>query len=201
MTEMVEGIRVSEINFEKEPYIWESPIRDLLVISRPYYPDQRGSFQEDSRDLDIEAIIGRPLHFVQRSTSEMDPGTVKGIHCERQDKFLQPILGEYFFVEVDLRPDSPTFKKWVSFRISAKMKARRNFIFVPNGVGNSMAILGKKIALLKYETSSIYNPEEAKRVVRYDDPDLAIPWPVESPIISNRDLRGFSLQDFLAVYK
>ncbi len=172
-----------------------------MVICRPYYPDERGSFQEDVRFPDIEGIIGRPLHFQQPSTSEMDPGTIKGIHCERQDKFLQPVLGEFYFVEVDLRPDSPTFKKWLSFRISAKMKTKRSFIFVPKGVGNSMAILGEETALLKYLTTSIYDPEEAKRVVRYNDPDLAIPWPIKNPIVSKRDLGGFSLQDFLSTYK
>lgn len=198
---MIEKVNVSELSFDKEPYIWKSPLAGLVVVSRPYYPDPRGSFQESFRRDALESAAGIEIGTIkQAAITEMVPKTIKGIHCERQFKLLQPLSGKYIFVEVDLRPDSSTFKQWQLIKIDAN-KGRKCAILVPNGFGNSMCILepgkGSSFAMLHYSVTEEYDPQEAKRVVRYDDSDLAIPWPINDPIVSQRDLEGFSLKDFV----
>lgn len=201
--EIFSRIEIDNLRLESEPYLWESPIKNLLVISRPYYPDSRGSFQENFRTGDIEKVTGLKVEIKQSSISEIIPKTIKGIHCERQHKVLVPVSGTFLFVEVDLRPGSSSFKKWIMLKIDAD-KGRRCAIFVPSGVGNSMyipeAVYSSGKAVLQYSVTGEYDPEEAKRVVRYDDPELAIPWPIDNPVISKRDLEGYSLRDFLQKY-
>lgn len=173
---MSERINVAELSFELEPYIWKSSIEGLVVISRPYYPDPRGSFQENFRYSGLTEAGVVVEEIKQSSTSEMVPGTIKGIHCERQHKILQPITGKYLFVEVDLRPESETFKEWVMIEVDANA-GRRATLHVPSGVGNSMCILepgkGSDRAILVYSVTAEYDSQEAKRVVKYDDPDFS----------------------------
>jgi len=199
----IEITQSKDLNFDREPYIKRGNLKDLLLISRPYFLDQRGSFQESYRISDIKSITGIEFKGVQSSISVMLPNTIKGIHCERQHKILTPLSGVFIFVEVDLRKDSETFKQWTAIMIDAN-EGRKHSLFVPKGVGNSMCILdsGKEsdIAVLNYTVSSNYDSKEVERVVRYDDPELAIPWPIKEPIVSKRDLNGYNLEEYIKTY-
>lgn len=203
----MKDILLSEINVDKEPYIERTAIRDLLIIKRPYYSDDRGCFQEDFRILDIENIIGRKIKILQAQHSFSKLEVLRGIHFEPQDKIITPLSGRIAAAIVDLRKNSDTFKKHILFEFDNTIgRGQTVSLFIPEGLGNSLCVFKRdndpvfEGALYRYDTSAIYDPKTAGIGVRYDDQDLKIDWPVKDPVISERDRNLPSLNEFLAKY-
>ena len=113
-------------------------------------------------------------------------GTLRGLHYQAEpvaeDKLVRCTAGALYDVAVDLRPGSPTFRRWTAVELSAE---RRNALFIPKGCAHGFETLADATEV-SYLMSASYHPELA-RGVRWDDPSLAIPWPIVPPIVSSRD--------------
>lgn len=191
-------LRVRELKVGSEPFIIETPIQGVFLIQRPRYEDFRGAFQEQFRIPDISSELGREVRILQAQISESNPGVLRGIHAEPQDKIITPIAGRLSAVVVDLREDSETFKKWLKLDFDLKLGEARTSLFIPEGMGNSFCVHEDSgVVLYQYAVSQTYDSKTAGMGVRYDDSELAIPWPVKNPIISDRDKRLPTLKEFL----
>jgi dTDP-4-dehydrorhamnose 3,5-epimerase len=160
-------------------------IPDVILVEPRSFGDERGYFMESYRESAFVegGIAGR---FVQDNRSFSQRGVLRGLHFQRapfgQGKLVSVLQGEIFDVAVDLHPGSPTFGEWAGERISAE---NRLMLYVPEGFAHGFQVLSES-ALVHYKTTSEYAPA-ADAGIRWDDPDLAIPWPLTSPLLSSKD--------------
>lgn len=153
--------------------------------------DQRGFFMETYRQGDY-AAAGISGPFVQENHSRSVRGTLRGLHFQRppkaQAKLVRCIVGEIYDVAVDMRPDSVTFGRWVGVTLSAD---NRNMLFIPGWCAHGFCVVSD-YAEVVYKTTAEYAPE-LEAGVAWGDSDLAITWPIDAPILSERDQRWPSL--------
>ena len=164
-----------------------SEVEGVVLIDPKVFPDERGFFMESYKRSDF-AAFGIDQPFVQENHSRSNYGTLRGLHYQRQPKaqgkLVRVTLGEIFDVAVDIRRDSPTFGKWVAVRISA---ANRRLVYVPPWCAHGFCVVTSEAEVL-YQTTEEYAPD-CEDGVRWDDPGIAIQWPVSTPFLSERDRR------------
>lgn len=182
--------------------IWEIDIPGVLVWDRKIYPDDRGSYQELSKLDPLAEVLGREITVKQLSLSRNKAkGVLRGLHAEPMDKIVTPIRGKVFIALADIRENSATFGKYVTFTIDATevegedVNEPKTSIVVPEGLGNSFMTCGEQEVWYLYQTSAEYKTSEGKRSVHWKDPDLGIPWPMEPVIISEADRKNPTLRD------
>lgn len=165
----------------------------VVIIEPRVFADDRGFFMETMKKSEF-AAAGIDVTFVQENHSKSVRGTLRGLHGQRspkaQGKLVRAIEGEIFDVAVDVRRDSATFGRWVSVVLSAE---NRRSVYVPPGYAHGFCVVSPAAQVI-YKTTNEYAPE-LEWGVRWDDPDLAIPWPVKSPVLSARDSRWPSLAE------
>ena len=169
-------------------------IADVLLIKPRVHRDQRGFFTETYR-RSVFAEHGINEIFVQDNLSSSVRHTLRGLHYQikqQQAKLVSVTLGEILDVAVDLRRDSPTFAKHVMCRLSAE---GREMLYIPGGFAHGFFVLSSQ-AVFSYKCSDYYCPE-AERGIRWNDPDLAIPWPEDTPVLSEKDRSLPYLADLL----
>lgn len=164
----------------------------LVIIEPRVFGDSRGFFMESySRDRYAEA--GLPAEFVQDNLSMSRKGTLRGLHLQHphdQGKLCSVLEGEVFDVAVDVRVGSSTFGQWEGVTLSSENK--RQF-YVPPGFAHGFCVLSER-ALFSYKCTDFYSaPSEVG--VAWNDPDLAISWPIESPELSAKDAANPRLAD------
>lgn len=167
-------------------------IPGLLVVEPDVHGDERGFFMESySRDRYVEA--GLPGEFVQDNLSLSARGILRGLHLQHpkaQGKLCFVLAGEVFDVAVDVRVGSPTFGSWEGLTLSAENK--RQF-YVPPGFAHGFCVLSEQ-ALFSYKCTEFYSaPSELG--IAWDDPDIGIDWPIQSPKLSRKDQQNFRLGD------
>ena len=164
----------------------------LLVFEPKVFGDDRGFFMELwNQDRYREA--GLSPQFVQDNLSVSRRGILRGLHFQNptpQGKLVCVLEGEVFDVAVDLRRSSQTFGKWHGERLSSENK--RQF-FIPPGFAHGFAVLSET-AMFHYKCTEFYSPAN-EITVRWDDPDLGIQWPLQDPVISEKDGKGHRLRD------
>lgn len=169
-------------------------IPEVLLIEPKVFGDARGFFMETYR-AELFEQAGITAHFVQDNHSGSRRGVLRGLHYQVQQpqgKLLRAIAGEIFDVAVDLRRSSSTFGHWETAILSAQNKRQ---LWVPPGFAHGFYVLSDW-AELAYKTTDYYAPEW-ERSLRWDDPELNIPWPIEiggPPQLSDRDLAGSPLR-------
>lgn len=173
----------------------KTDIEGLLILEPKIFKDSRGYFFESYSRREFEAN-GIFMDFVQDNQSKSVKGTLRGLHFQAirpQDKLVHVISGEIFDVAVDLRPFSPTFKKWFACKLSAENAKQ---LLVPKGFAHGFCVLSET-AEVCYKCTDFYFPEH-ELGIRWNDPELAIEWPVENPILSKRDSESpfFNQLDF-----
>ncbi len=159
----------------------------LLLIEPKVFGDQRGFFLETWNHRRYHEA-GIEADFVQDNVSLSRRGTLRGLHYQQphvQGKLVSVHQGEVFDVAVDLRRDSPTFRKWHGVTLSSENK--RQF-YLPPGFAHGFLVLSES-ALFCYKCTDYYSPAD-EVTVRWNDPDLAIAWPMEQPILSTRDAKA-----------
>ncbi|OGE33522.1 hypothetical protein A3J19_04485 [Candidatus Daviesbacteria bacterium RIFCSPLOWO2_02_FULL_41_8] len=172
-------------------YIKQTSIPGLLILERPVFSDERGFFRELFHKNELEEVAGIKFDGVQMNHSHSKPGVIRGIHAEAWNKIIYPVSGEVFIAIVDLRSDSPTFAKVETFTINNN---NRIGLFIPNGLANSLCVIGDQPADYIYLVDAYYDGSDT-RAVAWDDPDLNINWPVKDPIISERDKNNPTLRN------
>lgn len=161
------------------------PLQGLLILERPTHADARGFFRETFQLRELEAALGAPVRFVQVNHARSFHGVLRGLHAESWEKLVYVPRGDVFTALADLRPDSPTFGRTATFRLG---DAAPLSLYLPRGLAHGYCVLSD-VADYVYQVTAYYDGSDT-RAVAWDDPDLAIPWPVASPVLSDRDQRN-----------
>ncbi len=174
----------------------KTAIDGVLIIEPKVFGDHRGYFFESFNEREFALKTGQELHFVQDNESKSCYGVVRGLHFQKGDKaqakLVRVIEGRALDVAVDIRPDSPTFGKYVSAELTAEN--HRQF-FIPKGFAHGFAVLSPEV-VFQYTCDEFYCPE-AEGAIAWDDPDLAIDWklPAEDVILSDKDRKHPRLKE------
>ena len=181
---------------DPEKYIIKTGIEGVVLIQRPIRSDNRGFFHEIFRQSELEEFTGVKFSPVQWNHSYNKPGVIRSLHTENWNKLVYPITGILYAPIVDLRPESDTFGKVEYITIdNTKEDSPRQAIFLPKGgIGNSICVMGEEDLHYMYLTDEYWDDSKA-RGVAWDDPDLAIKWPIKDPIISDRDKTNPKLRE------
>ncbi len=156
----------------------------VVIIEPQVFADGRGFFVETWHQERYQQY-GLPSQFVQDNLSASTRGTLRGLHFQHpsdQAKLVYVLQGEVFDVAVDIRFGSPTFGKWTSVLLSDENKRQ---LYVPEGFAHGFCVTGER-ALVAYKCTAFYNPT-ADNGVLWNDPDLGIDWPTQTPILSPKD--------------
>jgi len=177
-------------------------IAGVRLIEPESFEDQRGFFFE-SYSRRRFAEHGLDFDFVQDNHSRSARGVLRGFHYQDasapQWRLVRCSVGEIFDVVVDLRPSSPTYGKWKGVHLSA---ANRHQLLIPPEFAHGFCVLSES-AEVEYKCTDLYDPEDEIGIA-WNDPALAIPWPVVEPILSDRDRRHpvlAELADALPIYR
>lgn len=175
-----------------------APFPEVVLITPEVRRDGRGWFAETFKSSEFFAH-GLPTNFVQDNHSRSEAvGTVRGLHFQlppaAQGKLVRCTRGRVFDVVVDVRRSSPTRGRHLSVDLDER---RPSLLWVPPGFAHGFCVL-EAPADLQYKATSEYNPAREK-TLRWDDPDLAIPWPTRSPIVSEKDARAPALRKLVDV--
>jgi len=164
-------------------------IPDVLRIEPRVFGDERGFFYESFHRARFEEAIGRELDFVQDNHSKSSRNVLRGLHYQvrqAQGKLVRVTAGSVYDVVVDLRRSSPTFGQWLGEVLSAE---NRTQLWVPEGFAHGFLVLSESAEFL-YKTTDYYAPEH-ERCIAWNDPALAIDWPLEGPpVVSSKDDKG-----------
>ncbi|KAB2840735.1 dTDP-4-dehydrorhamnose 3,5-epimerase [bacterium] len=161
-------------------------IPEVILVEPRVFPDVRGHFLEVYHQEKYFSA-GIRARFVQDNFSSSVKNTLRGLHYQSkrpQAKLVSAIQGHIFDVAVDIRPHSPTFGKWVGAYLSGE---DRRQLFIPEGFAHGFCVLSDFAAVL-YKCSDYYDPDDDRGVL-WSDPQIAIPWPVQRPVLSEKDAR------------
>jgi len=173
--------------------IVETGLQGCVIIEPKVFGDDRGFFLETfhtSRYVDLAKIS---LPFVQDNHSRSSLGVLRGLHFQRkkpQGKLVRVVTGKVFDVAVDIRSGSDTFGKWEGVILSEQNKKQ---LWVPPGFAHGFVVLSET-ADFEYKCTDYYDPSDEGSIL-WNDPDLDISWPIENPILSNKDARADRLAD------
>jgi dTDP-4-dehydrorhamnose 3,5-epimerase len=166
---------------------------DVVLIEPTVHGDERGFFVETFRESEMRGL-GIDVDFVQENHSRSGARVLRGIHMQRgQAKLVRCPRGRIFDVAVDLRPDSPTYRRWEGYELDDIDHLQ---LFIPDGFGHAFCVLSETADVL-YRVSSYYDPE-LESGIAWDDPEIAIRWPISDPVLSERDRDAPSLADVAA---
>jgi len=169
----------------------ETQVPGVLIIEPRVWRDVRGFFLETWQQTRYQEC-GLPTHFVQDNVSCSTHGTLRGLHFQHpsdQGKLVSVLQGEIFDVALDIRVESPTFGQWTSVVLSNENNRQ---IYVPEGFAHGFCVLSEQ-AVVMYKCTDFYNPQ-AEGGVLWNDPDLAIDWPIREPLLSDKDRTYTRLQ-------
>ena len=165
---------------------------EVLLIEPKVFADRRGHFLEIFQARRYQEY-GMPANFVQDNVSFSLRGVVRALHYQLrfpQGKLVVPLTGEIYDVVVDVRRGSPTFGKYLAVTLTARPCRQ---LYVPPGFAHGFAVAGEEATVL-YKCTDFYHPEDEGGII-WNDPDLAIPWPVDSPLLSDKDQKLPRLRD------
>lgn len=173
----------------------KTEIDGVWIIQPKVFNDARGYFFEAWKKKEFEQHVGH-VDFIQDNESKSSYGVLRGLHYQKgsfsQAKLVRVIKGRVVDVAVDIRRNSPTFGKHVMVELSDENK--RQF-FIPRGFAHGFLVLSDE-AVFTYKVDNPYAPQ-AEASIRFDDPDLAIQWPIDAKDIltSAKDLSALALKD------
>lgn len=173
----------------------KTEIEGVFVIEPKVFNDARGYFMEAWKQAEFNEHVGK-VDFIQDNESKSSFGVLRGLHFQKgaaaQAKLVRVIKGKVLDVAVDIRKSSPTFGKHVMVELSEENK--RQF-FIPRGFAHGFLVLSEE-AIFTYKVDNPYAPQ-SEAGIRWDDPDLAIQWPIDSHKVqtSEKDLKQPSFKD------
>lgn len=169
-------------------------IPDVVIVEPTVFGDDRGFFFESFNQRRFEQAIGAQVAFVQDNHSRSTRGVLRGMHYQiqhPQGKLVRVSSGEIFDVAVDIRRDSPTFGKWVGAVLSAEDKKQ---MWIPVGFAHGFLVLSESAEVL-YKTTDYYD-SKSERSILWNDPTIAIAWPLEGqPVLSVKDREASAFKD------
>jgi dTDP-4-dehydrorhamnose 3,5-epimerase len=182
------------MNFELQ----ELSIPDVYRIKAKSFFDARGFFMETYKKSTFD-MLGLP-NFVQDNYSQSCYGVLRGLHFQKdpcaQGKLVRCVKGNIWDVAVDIRPQSRTFGKWLAEPLNDD---NHHMLFIPPGFAHGFLVLSEQADVI-YKTTAEYAPD-CDAGIRWDDPDLAIDWPIEIPIVSAKDAELPTLKEYQAKFQ
>lgn len=168
------------------PFIFRTaPIEGLVVVELKCFVDRRGFFMETYKRSDFQAA-GISEDFVQDNHSRSTRGVLRGLHFQTgksaQGKLLRVISGRVWDVAVDMRPSSTSFGKWWGLELTSENGL---MLYIPTGFAHGFVTLSEEADLV-YKCTAEYD-KERDGGVRWDDPDLAVGWPIRDVLVSSKD--------------
>jgi len=167
-------------------------IPEVLVFEPQVYEDERGFFFESFHHQTFSQAVGHTYAFVQDNHSRSVKGVLRGLHYQlppkAQGKLVRVVVGSVFDVAVDIRRSSPSYGKWVGVELSAQNKKQ---LWIPPGFAHGFLTLSDQAEVV-YKTTEYYAPE-TDRSLRWDDPSIAIQWPLTPslvPLVSEKDKKA-----------
>lgn len=176
---------------EKFKFI-ETKIDDVFIVEPTIFPDDRGYFMEVYNSIDFEKA-GKDFNFVQENQSKSKKGVLRGLHFQYehpQGKLVRVLKGEVFDVAVDLRKNSKSYGEWESVILSEDNK---KMFYVPEGFAHGFLVLSEE-AEFSYKCTDFYHPED-EGGIQWNDPEIAINWPLDEVILSEKDKTWKSLSE------
>ena len=174
----------------------DTSITDVKIIEPKVFGDERGFFLETFQADRYKQFLGENLKFVQDNHSRSARGVLRGLHFQRskpQGKLVRVVRGEVFDVAVDIRKESPTYGKWEGVNLSEENK--RQF-WVPPGLAHGFVVLSDT-ADFEYKCTDYYDPSDEGSLI-WNDPDIAIEWPVTNPLLSDKDRQAKTFAELFA---
>lgn len=160
-------------------------LEGLLLIQPAQFADERGVFLESFRQ-EWFASLSPQLDFIQDNISRSEAGVVRGLHYQMgehaQGKLITVCSGCILDVAVDIRKKSPTFGRWIAIELNEENGKE---LWIPPGFAHGFSVLSER-AVVQYKCTAYYN-KASERGIRWDDPDLAIDWKVQRPLLSPKD--------------
>ena len=167
--------------------ITPTSIPDVLLVEPKVFGDDRGFFFESFNQKLWTELTGLTARFVQDNHSRSARNVLRGLHYQLvrpQGKLVRVVYGEVFDIAVDIRKGSPTFGKWVGENLSAENKRQ---LWVPEGFAHGFLVLSDFAEFL-YKTTDYWYPEH-ERSIAWNDPDLAIEWPLDGePVLAAKEI-------------
>ncbi|MGR2767987.1 dTDP-4-dehydrorhamnose 3,5-epimerase [Photobacterium ganghwense] len=170
----------------------DTKIPDVKIIEPAVFGDDRGFFMETWQQGKFSELVAERT-FVQDNHSKSKKGILRGLHYQTentQGKLVRVVSGEVYDVAVDIRKYSPTFGQWVGVLLSAENKRQ---LWVPEGFAHGFYVTSESAEFV-YKCTNYYNPS-AEQSIAWNDPELAIEWPIEAgtePSLSAKDAEGLS---------
>ena len=174
----------------------KTEIEGVYIIQPKVFKDNRGYFMETFRQSDFDAGIGRHVEFIQDNESKSSRGVLRGLHYQKGEasraRLVRVIKGRVVDVAVDIRRSSKTFGRYVMVELSEENKTQ---FFIPRGFAHGFLVLSDE-AIFTYKVDNAYAPQQ-EASIRYDDPDIAIEWPMDMAevITSEKDMNARWLRD------
>jgi len=173
--------------------IVQTSLQDCVIIEPKIFGDERGFFLETFHTARYSQLAGVSLPFVQDNYSRSVKGVLRGLHFQKnkpQGKLVRVVRGEVFDIAVDIRTESSSFGQYEGVILSEENKKQ---FWVPPGFAHGFVVLSD-IADFEYKCTDYYDPADECSIL-WNDPDLDIRWPVENPILSEKDLNANRLAD------
>ena len=183
-----------EVGVVRMPFEFKKlEIPDVILIKPKVFEDERGFFMETYKRSDFEKA-GVRGEFVQDNHSKSMYGVLRGLHFQRepyaQAKIVRAVRGVIYDVAVDLRKESPTFGKWVGVILS---EHNRWQLYIPRGFAHGFVVLSD-VAEVAYKVDNVYAPDY-EAGVRWNDPEISIDWPIDDPMVSEKDRKWPTLRE------
>lgn len=168
------------------PFVFSAlEIPEVILIEARHFPDERGFFAETYKYSDF-AAAGIAAAFVQDNLSFSHYGAVRGLHYQKepmaQGKLVTVCIGEIFDVAVDIRKGSPTFGRWAGKKLSARNGL---MLYIPPGFAHGFSVMSPE-AVVSYKVTKEYSAA-LDRGILFNDPEIGIPWGIETPRLSPKD--------------
>tara|TARA_B110000238_G_C15907190_1_gene344593 strand:- start:56 stop:592 length:537 start_codon:yes stop_codon:yes gene_type:complete len=173
--------------------IINTKLKDCVIIEPKIFGDERGFFLETFHTERYAGDANINLSFVQDNHSQSSKGVLRGLHFQKtkpQGKLVRVVRGAVYDVAMDIRNGSPTYGQWEALILSAENKTQ---LWVPPGFAHGFLVLSDT-ADFEYKCTDYYDPSDEGTIL-WNDSNLNIPWPIDTPILSDKDARASKLSD------
>ena len=163
----------------------DTALPEVKIIKLDVYPDSRGFFCERYVDTKF-AALGFHETFVQDNHSRSQSGVIRGLHFQHtapQGKLVGVTRGKVLDVAVVVRPSSPNYRRYMTVELSEE---NATLLWIPSGFAHGFCVLGDTPADVLYKVTAVYQPG-GEAGIRYDDASIGIDWPINNPLVSDRD--------------
>jgi dTDP-4-dehydrorhamnose 3,5-epimerase len=174
--------------------IFDTPLAGLKIVQLKKFEDSRGFFVERFSKPKFETL-NLTTQFLQDNHSRSKPGVLRGLHYQYapdQGKLVSAIRGKIWDVAVDIRMNSPTLGKWFGIELSDE---NSKMLYIPAGFAHGFCVLGSEPADVVYKVTEVYSPKTEEGIL-WNDLDFGIEWPIENPIVSERDEKLISFESY-----